>query len=74
MKPVERLTTASEAVAKPDGFQNINGVASRNGPTLDEKTCPFLSLCRKSLHSCFSINIVTKLIKFLPQCKCQRKF
>lgn len=41
VKPGERLTTASAVVAKPDSFQNINGGASRNDLTPDEKTCVF---------------------------------
>lgn len=41
VKPGERLTTASAVVAKLDSFQNINGGASRNDLTLDEKTHVF---------------------------------
>lgn len=42
VKPGERLTTARAAVAKPDGFQNINGGTSWNDKALDVKTRFFI--------------------------------
>lgn len=73
VKPGERLTTASESCCNT--FQSIYSDASWNDPTPDEKNGFLLSLCRKSLHNCVPINIVTTLLKFLtqPQWKCQKK-
>lgn len=57
VKPGERLTTASAAVAKPDGFQNINGGASWYDLRPDEKTRFFY--CRTVGSHCTTVFLST---------------